>query len=212
MARNAGHEQILPHRETDEAIVRSLRGGGDEEPDREEWTTVSHQPTADPRSVVRTATRAALFLAAVLLAAPSTARAQAESELDAYWDEVSRTVAEGDFEGYARLYHPDAVLVVGGTGTYPIESALAGWKQGFVDTREGRAEAGVAFRFTGRLSGEETAFETGMFRYALEPDEGDDVVALVRFEALLVKKDGRWLMLMENQQGPATDEEWEDAR
>ena len=33
------------------------------------------------------------------------------NELDAYWAEVSRTVAEGDFEGYAALYHEDAVLV-----------------------------------------------------------------------------------------------------
>lgn len=154
----------------------------------------------------------AAVLSAIVLSVPATARAQATFELDSYWAELSRTVAEGDFEGYARLYHPDAVLVVGGTGTFPIESALAGWKQGFVDTREGRAEAVVAFRFTERLSGEATAFETGFFRYVLEPQEGDDVVALVHFEALLVKKDGRWLMLMENQQRPATDEEWEDAR
>ncbi|MGD2123925.1 MAG: hypothetical protein PVJ76_19395, partial [Gemmatimonadota bacterium] len=32
-------------------------------------------------------------------------------ELDAFWAEVSRTVAEGDFEGYAATYHEDAVLV-----------------------------------------------------------------------------------------------------
>lgn len=148
--------------------------------------------------------------AALLLAWPTTLSAQA-TELDAYWAEVSRTVAEGDFEGYAALYHPDAVLVAGGSGTYPIGAALAGWKQGFDDTREDRAVAGVEFRFTGRLGGATTAHETGMFRYTFEPEDGEDVVVLVHFEALLVKKDGRWLMLMEHQKEPATAEEWHAA-
>jgi ketosteroid isomerase-like protein len=142
------------------------------------------------------------------LVLPTSAVAQATAELDAYWAEGSRTVAEGDFEGYAKIYHPDAVLVVGGSGSYPIATALAGWKSGFDDTREGRAKAGVEFRFTERLIGETTAHETGIFRYFLRPDEGDEQIALVHFEALLVKKDGRWLMLMEYQKGPATDAEW----
>ena len=89
-------------------------------------------------------------VATALLALPATAPAQVTTELDAYWAELSRTVEEGDFEGYAELYHPDAVLVAGGSGTYPIGRALAGWKQGFDDTREGRAKAGVEFRLTER--------------------------------------------------------------
>ena len=145
-------------------------------------------------------------VAALAFAFPATA--QITSELDAYWTEGSRTVAEGDFEEYAKIYHPDAVLVVGGSGSYPIATALAGWKPGFDDTREGRAEAGVEFRFTERLIGETTAHETGIFRYFLRPDVGDEQIALVHFEALLVKKDGRWLMLMEYQKGPATEAEW----
>lgn len=147
-------------------------------------------------------------VATALLALPATAPAQVTTELDAYWAEVSRTVGEGDFEGYAELYHPDAVLVAGGSGTYPIARALAGWKQGFDDTREGRAKAGVEFRLTERLNDATTAHETGIFRYTLAPEEGDDVIAQVQFEALLVKKNGKWLMVMEYQKGPATDAEW----
>ena len=147
-------------------------------------------------------------VATALLPLPATAPAQVTTELDSYWAEVSRTVREGDFEGYAELYHPDAVLVAGGSGTYPIARALAGWKQGFDDTREGRAKAGVEFRLTERLNDATTAHETGIFRYTLAPEEGDDVIAQVEFEALLVKKDGKWLMVMEYQKGPATDEEW----
>ena len=151
-------------------------------------------------------------LAALAMAVPAPGHAQVVDELDAYWAELSRTVVEGDFEGYARLYHPDAVIVLDGSATHPIAVALAGWKQGFDDTRDGRAEAGVAFRFTSRLHDGTTAFESGMFRYTLSPAEGDDVVALVHFEGLLVKKDGRWSMVMERQKGPATDAEWEAAR
>jgi hypothetical protein len=147
------------------------------------------------------------LLLLVMLASP--AAAQVTDELDAYWTEVSRTVSEGDFEGYGALYHPDAVLVSLGSGrSYPISRALAGWKQGFVHTAEGRAEAGVEFRFTQRLHDETTAHETGIFRYSMRSEGGDATVVMVHFDALLVKRDGKWLMLMEYQRGPATEEEW----
>ena len=148
---------------------------------------------------------------AALLVVPPTASAQVVTELDAYWAEVARTVVEGDFEGYATLYHPDAVLVMVGSGTVPISGALEAWKQGFNDTREGRAVAGVEFRLTERLNDGSTAHETGMFRYTFESEDGDQQVALVHFEALLVKKDGKWLMVMEYQKEPATAEEWKAA-
>ena len=152
-----------------------------------------------------------LVAAAVLTAIPASALAQVTTELDAYWAEVSRTVAEGDFEGYAALYHPDAVLVMGGAESYPIAKALAGWKQLFDDTHAGKAVGGVEFRFTGRLNDGTTAHETGMFRYTFEPVDGEEAGALVHFEALLVKRDGEWLMVMEYQKEPATDEEWDAA-
>ncbi len=153
----------------------------------------------------------AVNLGLVLITAVPSA-AQITTELDAYWAEVSRTVAEGDFDGYADLHHPDAVLVSLGSGSsYPIADALAGWEQGFVDTREGRAEASVEFRLIQRLHDGTTAHETGIFRYRLKPTEGEPVDALVHFEALLVKKDGEWRILMEYQKEPATEEEWEAA-
>lgn len=143
---------------------------------------------------------------------PAVAVAQTEAELDAFWAEMSRTVAEGDFDGYAALYHPDAVLVsLGANTSYPIADALAGWKQGFDDTRAGKAAAGVTFRFTKRLHDESTAHETGIFRYTLEPEKGDGIVAVVHFEGLLVKKEGRWQLMMEYQKQPATPAEWEAA-
>ena len=71
-----------------------------------------------------------------------------KQELDAFWEEASRTVEEGDFEGYANTFHPDAILVNGISGnSYPISNALQGWKQGFDDTKAGEMKASVEFRF-----------------------------------------------------------------
>ncbi len=87
-----------------------------------------------------------LSVLGLILLVPASVDAQTVAELDAYWAEVTRTVEEGDFEGYSGLYHPDAVLEVGGT---------------------------------------------------------------VHFDALLVRKDGAWLMMMEYQKQPATGAEWD---
>ena len=151
-----------------------------------------------------------LVLSALLLAGP--AAAQAPGDLEAFWAEMSRTVAEGDLDGYAALYHPDAVLVsLGSMNSVAIAQALEGWEPGFVDTREGRAGARVDFRFTRRLHDATTAHETGMFRYVFHPAGGSPSEATVHFEALLVRMDGDWRMMMEFQKEPATEAEWRAA-
>lgn len=146
-------------------------------------------------------------IAAALIALTSPGLdAQITAELDAYWAEVSRTVAEGDFDGYAATYHPDAVVIFG-MASQPISAALAGWKQGFDDTRAGRMTASVHFRFSERRNDATTAHETGIFRYA----GGDGEPQYLHFEALLVKRDG-WKMLMEFQRNPASEAEWDALR
>lgn len=149
--------------------------------------------------------------AGLFLSLPTSGLTQVTEELDAFWMEVARTVEEGDFDGYAALYHPDAVLVTDGSASQPISSALAGWRQLFVDTAAGRASAGVTFRFTQRLNDSTTAHETGLFQYRFAPRGGVEQVATVHFTALLVKRDGGWRMLMEHQKSPGTEEEWEAA-
>jgi hypothetical protein len=136
----------------------------------------------------------------------------APPDLDAFWAEVSRTVAEGDYEGYAATYHEDAILVSGlSETTYPISQALDGWKQGFVDTKAGKMKAGVEFRFTQRLSDATSAHETGMFHYAAVDPDGERTDQIIHFEALLIKKPG-WKMMMEYQKSLATQEEWDAAK
>jgi ketosteroid isomerase-like protein len=131
------------------------------------------------------------------------------SDLDAYWAEASRTVAEGDFEGYAATYHEDAVFVGAINGeTYPISEALAGWKPGFDDTAAGKQQSNVEFRFSQRLSDPTTAHDTGIFHYTAVDSTGVESGYYIHFEGLLTMKNG-WKMMMEYQKSVATLEEWD---
>lgn len=130
-------------------------------------------------------------------------------ELDAYWAEVSRTVSEGDFEGYKATCHPAGVLVSGKRKTsYPLTSALKKWKKEFDATKAGEMKASVDFRFGQRWGDETTAHETGMFRYASQPKGGPETVAFIELEALLVKVSGEWKVVMEFQKSELTEVDW----
>lgn len=135
------------------------------------------------------------------------------AELDNFWAAVSRTVQEGDFEGYAATYHEDAVVVFT-TGenktSVSIAKALVNWKQGFIDTKAGRTKNSVEFRFSQRVGDENTAHETGIFGF--QSNDGNDAPnpkRFIHFEALLIKRNNAWVMVMEYQKSKATQEEWE---
>ena len=131
------------------------------------------------------------------------------AELDAYWAEVSRTVKEGDFEGYAAGCHEEAVFVSGiKMAAYPLSKALARWKQEFVDTKAGKRISNVTFRFSQRLGDATTAHETGIFVYSFQQGTEEPRKEFIHFEALLVKKQGGWKILMEYQKSAATEAEW----
>ncbi|WP_156949981.1 nuclear transport factor 2 family protein [Maribacter antarcticus] len=133
--------------------------------------------------------------------------------LDAFWAEVSRTVHEGDFEGYKATYHEDAVVVFT-TGenkaSISITKALANWKQDFIDTKAGRTQNSVIFRFSQRIGDETTAHETGIFTFQSNDGSAkENPRQFIHFEALLIKRDNSWLMVMEYQKSKASEEEWE---
>lgn len=135
---------------------------------------------------------------------------QAILAIDAYWQEVERSVREGDFEAYSATIHPDAVIIAGAREvSYPLAQALIRWEKDFVNTKSGQLKGEVDFRFAQRYRDTDTAHETGIFRYTSTPKNGVATTDYIAFEALLVKKDGRWLMLMENQLRTATQEEWD---
>lgn len=150
----------------------------------------------------------ALLSVLLMLLVPTQPAASPE----ALWDAMARTVEAGDFEAYAALYHPDAVLVNAMSGdSYPIATALAGWKQGFDDTRDGKMTAHVEFRLTQKLVSESTAHHTGIFAYTSRVGDADPVTYIIHFEGLMVRMDGEWKLMMEYQKGAATPAEWEAA-
>jgi hypothetical protein len=130
-------------------------------------------------------------------------------QLDTFWSEVQVAVQKGDYNRYAATCHPSGVLVSSARKTsYPLSKALAGWKQGFLDTQSGKMKAGVEFRFSQRWGDETSAHETGIFHYWTIDANGLRNDHYVHFEALLAKQN-RWRTLMEYQKGSASQDEWE---
>jgi ketosteroid isomerase-like protein len=160
-------------------------------------------------SLARIAFVATLTLAlAGLMAAAALAGGASSDAIDAaVWQVISETVATGDIDGMAATYHPDAVLV-SAKGTVAVADQLAIWGEGMRNNRREGRTARVDFRFESRQDDEATAFERGLFRYAETNSDGVEEAVFVPFEALLVKKDGRWLMVMERQFDPSDESAW----
>ena len=131
-------------------------------------------------------------------------------QLDSYWADVSRAVASGDFAAYEATCHPEGVLVAGTKKkSEPLADALKRWKREFDDTRAGKMKANVQFKFSQRMGDATTAHETGMFLYQATDAEGKVVREYIHLEALLVKRDGKWKILMEYQKSKGTREQYE---
>ncbi len=131
------------------------------------------------------------------------------AELDEYWLRVSQAVKAGDLEAYRATCHPDGVLVSGKNAKSELLSqALIRWGKEFADTKAGKMKARVEFRFSKRIIGKDTAHETGIFLYSSQRVGEEWKRDYVHFEALLVKKNGKWKILMEFQKSPATEDEW----
>jgi hypothetical protein len=133
-------------------------------------------------------------------------------ELNLFWTEVSRTVRDGDFEGYKATYHPDAVCVFT-TGKKKFSSSITAqldtWKPGFTNTKTGKTKDKVEFRFSHRVGDATTAHETGIFYFTSADKDGKLLSqGAVHFESLLVKRNGMWMAMMEYQKTKATEEEW----
>jgi hypothetical protein len=137
-----------------------------------------------------------------------TTTEQTGRQLNRFWENLARTVAEGNFDAYAENYHEDAVFISSGSSEcYPVAHALGDWRQGFTDTLVGKSITSLQFRFGQQLHDPSTAHQTGIFRYSKGAPSAEPEVRYVHFETLLVKPD-RWLILMEYQKKCATVEQW----
>jgi len=135
---------------------------------------------------------------------------QITAELDATWAEMSRIVAEGDFHGLQAAYHPDAIFVSGIAKTsYSVDKAFLRWQQDFEDTKAGNMTAQVDFRLSERSHDTNSAHEIGMYHYFSIDESGKRNDYYVQLEALLVKKSGKWLMMMEFQKSLSSKAQWD---
>lgn len=131
------------------------------------------------------------------------------TELNAYWEVVKEKVESGDVAGYGETFHEDGILVSDtGKACYPLDEALKKWKDGLEKTKRGITKVTLDFRFSERTGDETTAFEKGMFRYDLLDENGERTERFVHFDALLIKKNGKWQLMLEHQKLPAAKEEW----
>ena len=154
------------------------------------------------------------FLFTLQTLAQTPADQQRIAEIDkTYWAEISRTVKEGDFEGSKATCHENAVLVTTSgknKQSYPMTAALSRWKQGFLDTKQGKQKDNVSFRFSQRIGDETTAHEIGIFYFTSHDATGKLLSeGYTHLEALLVKQNGQWQILMEYQKAKATKAEWD---
>jgi len=147
-----------------------------------------------------------LFLAFSISA---TAHQQKSYETDLLYRTIIETVKKVDFERMGSAYHDDAVVVTSNKST-PIKSVLKRWKKEGEQLQKDGGFARVKFRFLNRIVNEETAFESGIFRYSTVDKLGVETIFYAHFEDLNIKKDGKWLTMMEHQTKTATEKEWND--
>ena len=90
----------------------------------------------------------------------------------------------------------------------PLADALKRWRREFDATKSGEMKARVQFKFSQRFGDATTAHETGMFLYSATGADGKETREYIHFEALLVKREGSWQILMEYQKSKGTRDEF----
>jgi len=131
-------------------------------------------------------------------------------EIDSSWAKMKRFINNGDFRKFKTMYHRDAIMVNGiKNSTYPIKNAFVIWEQGFIDTKTGSIDADLELKFSRRIFDNDTAHETGIFHYYTIKESGESTDSFIHFEALWIKKQNKWFMLMENQISRASKSEWD---
>ncbi|MFT5755959.1 MAG: hypothetical protein ACI9LM_000671 [Alteromonadaceae bacterium] len=149
------------------------------------------------------------LLVCFVFSIPATAHQQKQYETDSLYRMIIQTVQEVDFQRMGSTYHGDAVMVTSKKST-PIKAVLKRWKKEGEQLQSEGGFARVKFRFLKRIVNETTAFESGIYRYSTIDKLGAETVFYMYFEDLNIKKDGKWLTLMEHQTKTATEKEWSD--
>ena len=125
-------------------------------------------------------------------APPAASQDPIEAELDAFWATVVASVEDWDIDAQEATYHPDAFSLRDHEGSYRTRLMTDAFAEARASA-SGPPDATLAFRFSSRVHDETTAHEVGLYRFhqaGAEPFYGG-------VDSYLVKKDGRWLILVE---------------
>ncbi len=156
---------------------------------------------------------AATVFLGCLFAGAQPAMGQTDSvavELDAFWAGVSKSVMEWSLAAQKATYHPDAVGVSGTAASHTTSLIWAGFAAREADAgNHVPRHPGLEFRFSSRVHDANAAHEVGLYHYWAEGQEH----YYGTVDSYLVRKDGRSLILVEIQLGPAaTKAAWDALR
>jgi len=131
--------------------------------------------------------------------------AQIDKEL---WKPLIESVYEADYPLHESCYHPSAVMVleIGGE-TMSGKQWLEGVKAGFEERKMQAKTTFIKMRFSKRLHDSVSGYETGIFLFSNIRD-GERTNKYIKFEFLLTRENGKWQLLLENQQERLTEEDW----
>ena len=122
--------------------------------------------------------------------------ATVRAELDAFWTEVVRSVVEWDVDAQKATYHPDAISVKGDSVSYATRLMTAVFAEVEPEARANSPKnPGLEFRWSSRVHDATTAHEVGLYRFSADGRE----VFYGGVDSYLVKKDGRWMIVVEIQ-------------
>jgi len=134
--------------------------------------------------------RAARFLAAAFLFAPTAASAGPSDDANAIVDRWAAAYSANDVEALVALYAADAILL--GT-TSPIASrGTEAIRIYFKDLPGSGRRNSIGERFT-TVFGDDAVLVTGFYDFARK--EQNNVPRPSRFTMVLAKRDGRWLIV-----------------
>ena len=123
------------------------------------------------------------------------------------WKVLIESVATSDINRMGSTYFSNAVLVHP-NGTAPIDKTLERWGRQMSEAKAKGSKATLAFRFRVRQDDATTAFETGIFRYAVIDKTGVSAPRFIPFEILMGKDNGKWRILMERQFEAVSEADW----
>ncbi|MCP4313823.1 MAG: nuclear transport factor 2 family protein [Bacteroidetes bacterium] len=131
--------------------------------------------------------------------------AQIDKEL---WMPLMESVYEADYPLHESCYHPSAIMVLEISGkTMSGKQWLEGVKAGFEERKNQAKTTFLKMRFSKRLHDSVSGYETGIFLFSSIRD-GERKNAYIKFEFLLTRENGKWQLLLENQQERLTEEDW----